>query len=304
VNCRGADLADDHARRVVAEDGRLDRRRACRDGQRERRDDRVARAGNIEHFLRDGGNVKRLLPALAEQQAEIAERDEQHGGAQLVQEEAGGLHQIFVLEWIRVARVVRQAGEFKSFLAVRRDERERGEIQVMHRFRIEAQPDAALAAERLHSVEQRLGHDALAVIADDDGVRTRQRCFDHGQESLRVGGAEVAGRFAVHAHELLLMRDDARLDTGVPALDGDQAGAADMVQRELDAQLPLRLVTAHRAEQFGGRAERRKIAGDVGRAAGHKAFSLEFHHRHGCFRRNARDASPEKLIEHHVADDE
>ena len=169
-----ADFADDDARRVIRKNRRFERRRARRNRQRERGDDRVARAGNVEHFLRDGRDVKRLLPALAEQHAQFAERDQQHRRAQFVEQSFRDEHEIFVGQRIRVARFVRQIRQFKSFLAVRRDERKAGQIQMMHRLGVEAQPDAARAAERFDFIEQRLRHDALAVIADNDGGGLRE----------------------------------------------------------------------------------------------------------------------------------
>ena len=42
---------------------------------------------------------------------------------------------------------------------------------MMNRFGVEAQPDATGAAEQLDFIEQRLGDDAFAIIANDHGVR-------------------------------------------------------------------------------------------------------------------------------------
>ena len=69
-------------------------------------------------------------------------------------------------------------------------------------------------------------------------------------------------------------------------------------------QLPAGIVVANRAEQFRRTFERDQVARDIGRAAGHEAFALKIHHRHRRFRRNARHAAPDELVEHHVADDE
>src|SRR5580704_11862938 len=79
------------------------------------------------------------------------------------------LHQVLVSQGIAVARGVRQTSEFKSFLAVRSDERQIAEVEMMHRLGIEAQPDAVLVAESLYLVEQRLGDDALAIITHNHG---------------------------------------------------------------------------------------------------------------------------------------
>ena len=117
---------------------------------------------------------------------------------------------------ICVARVVRQIRQFKRLLAVRRDERKAIQIQVMHRLGIEAQPNAALAAERLDLVQQRLRDDALAVIADDDRVGLCQLRFHFREQAAGQLRVQSVARFAVNADDLLLVRDDAGLDAGVP----------------------------------------------------------------------------------------
>ena len=101
--------------------------------------------------------------------------------AQFVQQAFRDEHQIFVRERIRIFGFVRQIREFKRFLAVRRDERKVAQIQMMHRLRVEAQPHAALAAERFDFVQQRLRDDAFAVIADDDGVGLDEFRFEFRQ---------------------------------------------------------------------------------------------------------------------------
>ena len=64
------------------------------------------------------------------------------------------------------------------------------------------------------------------------------------------------------------------------------------------------IVVANGAEKFRRRLQRNEIARDVGRAAGHETFAVKIHDRHRRFRRNARYAAPDELVEHHVADDE
>jgi hypothetical protein len=101
------------------------------------------------------------LPALAEQHAEFAQRDQQHRRAQFVEQAFRNQHEIFVRERIRISRFVRQIRQFKGLLAIRRDEREAAQIQMMRRLGVETEPDAARAAERFDFVEQRLRDDPL-----------------------------------------------------------------------------------------------------------------------------------------------
>ena len=82
----------------------------------------------------------------------------------------------------------------------------------------------------------------------------------------------------------------------------DQAAATDALFGQQPAELPGCKVASHGAEKRGVHAERGKIASHVGGAAGHEALALEIQHRDRRFGRDARHATPDELIEHHVAD--
>ena len=115
--------------------------------------------------------MKRFLAALTEQHAEFAQRDKQNGGADFVQQPFGGSQQVFVSERISVTCIVGKIGEFKRLFAIRSDERQTAEIEMVHGLGIKAQPHAVVAAEFFDFVQQRLRHDALAVIAHDHRAR-------------------------------------------------------------------------------------------------------------------------------------
>ena len=114
---------------------------------------------------------------------------------------------------------------------------------------------------------------------------------------------ETVARFAVNADELLLVGDDAGFDARVPRGMGDQPAATDFLSSQKFFQPAAGVVIADHTKNFRGHAQRGQIAGDVGRAAGHETFALEFNNRHGRFGRNARDVAPNELVEHHVAED-
>src|ERR1700744_2783928 len=92
----GAAFADNDSGGMIGQDGGFHRRSPGSDGQGKRGDDSIARAGYIEHFLGDGGDVKRFLAALAKQHAQFAERDQKHGGAQFVEQTFRDEHQVFI----------------------------------------------------------------------------------------------------------------------------------------------------------------------------------------------------------------
>ena len=115
---------------------------------------------------------------------------------------------------------------------------------------------------------------------------------------------ESIARFAVNADDLLFVSDDAGFDTGGPRWRRDQSTTANVVLIQELLELLGREVLADDAEQFRGHIESRQVAGHVGRAAGHKTFAPEIHHRHGGFGRDARHTAPNKVIEHDVADNQ
>ena len=289
---------------MVGEDGGLDRRRASRDGGGEGGDDGVARAGHVEDFLRDGRDVERLFVAAAEEQSLLAQRDQEQRGREVAEDLLRDAHESGVFQRVLGAFVVGHTGQLEGFLAVRREQRQAGDVDLVDRLRIEADPDAARFGQRLQFVQQRLGDDAFAVVADDDGVGLGQRGLDGGEQAGCFLEREVGAGLAVEPDDLLLLRDDARLDRGVAAGDGEEALGTDGLFGEKLAELVRGLVFAHGAEEFHRRLQLGEIAGHVGRTAGHVALALEIDDGHGRFGRNARDASPDELVQHHVADDE
>ena len=65
-----------------------------------------------------------------------------------------------------------------------------------------------------------------------------------------------------------------------------------------------RVVAADEPDERHAAAERRHVAGDVGRAAEPVFVARESDDRHGRFRRDAIDVAEQKVIQHHVADDD
>src|SRR6185369_8690935 len=64
------------------------------------------------------------------------------------------------------------------------------------------------------------------------------------------------------------------------------------------------IVVADDRQQRGVRAERRRVAGDVGSAAEAVFLALDLDHRHWRLRRNPADVAEPVTVEHHVADDQ
>ena len=65
----------------------------------------------------------------------------------------------------------------------------------------------------------------------------RQFDFEFGQQTAGQFSVQAVARFAVNAHDLLLVRHDARLDARVPRGIFHQAGAADVLFAQKFQQL-------------------------------------------------------------------
>ena len=116
--CRRPDFADHNTGRVIGKNGRFERGGPSRDCKGERRNHGVTRAGYIEYFLCHRGNVIRRLAALAEQHAQFAERDEQDRWTRMLKQPVHDEPEIFILQRIGLAGVIRQFRQFKRLLAV------------------------------------------------------------------------------------------------------------------------------------------------------------------------------------------
>ena len=125
----------------------------------------------------------------------------------------------------------------------------------MHRFGVEAQPDAARLAKLLQLVEQALCDDALAVVADDEGVSLGETRLERGEQTLSGGGVQFAARFSIDAHDLLLAGDNAGLDAGVASRESDESRALNLLFCQQRAQLIRGGVGADDTEELAGRAK-------------------------------------------------
>ena len=115
--------------------------------------------------------------------------------------------------------------------------------------------------------------------------------------------ASGAGRFPIGAHDLLVVRDDARLARRRPVVEREHRptyrqsiSSSSSRTRSPSASLPTppTNVTA--------RAERAQVVGDVARAAERERVIVHRDDRHRRLGRDARDAAPDPLVDHHVAD--
>src|SRR2546430_7798554 len=162
-----------------------------------------------------------------------------------------------------------KAGQFEGFFAVGSDQGKAGQVQMMDGFGINAQPDAALMTKVAKGIEERLGNDAFAIIADDHGLSGEDAGFGGGEQTARGWTIEVVTGFPVEADNLLLMGDNAGFNAGGPVSMREHATAIDVMLGEQVFEPFARFVATGDAKEFSGRAEDGKISGDVGSAPGH-----------------------------------
>src|SRR4051812_9248027 len=87
---------------------------------------------------------------------------------------------------------------------------------MMHRLGIHAQPNTSLVTEMPERIDQCLADHPFAVIANDDRLRRKNARFSRSQQTSRRRAVKFGARFAIHSHELLLMRHDPSLDARRP----------------------------------------------------------------------------------------
>ncbi len=81
-----------------------------------------ARTRDVKHFLGNGGNMERLPVAFAEEHTRFAQGNQQQGRAQFVEQAFAHPEEVAIPQRIRMACVIGDRREFKSFLPIRCDQ--------------------------------------------------------------------------------------------------------------------------------------------------------------------------------------
>ena len=81
-------------------------------------------------------------------------------------------------------------------------------------FRLYHRGDALAAAFVEDALGEGVGDDSFVVIGDDQRMEAGQAGFDGANQGLLDGGRERVAMLAIDAHDLLMARDDARLERG------------------------------------------------------------------------------------------
>ena len=117
----------------------------------------------------------------------------------------------------------------------------------------------------------------------------------------RGRGAQL---FPIHANDLLIARDDARLHDRSETCILDRRCGIDLLFGQKLTKLTAAAVGTEHADNGDFANESAKIPRNIRRAAGIKALAGNFDDWHRRLRRNTADLAPDEFIQHKIADDE
>ena len=146
---------------------------------------------------------------------------------------------------------------------------------------------------------------AFQIVRHEQRLRAAAEPVDLRDDGALDLAAGVRVALVVDARDLLVaFGDDPHLLGGRPRAVCHEPVRADAGRRQLRAQRIRRGVDADDPHQRRASAERRDVVRDVRRAAQPHVLRLEADDGDRRLRRNARHASDDEAIEHHVADHE
>src|SRR6185503_2413251 len=129
---------------------------------------------------------------------------------------------------------------------------------MVHRLGIQTQPYAPVAAEVFQLLQQARRHNAFSIITHDEGIGAGQTPRDFLQQPARAGILQFIAHLPIHAHYLLLVRDNPGFDAGGTGRVDDQPLTAHALVDKQLAQATRGIILAnHRNEiRLGPKAER------------------------------------------------
>ncbi len=122
-------------------------------------------------------------------------------------------------------------------------------------------------------------------------------------QALGDGGGGRSGCFFIDADHLLVLRQNAGFQRGAPCGVGNRFHRQSCLLRQAAEQRGVGIIAAQ-AKKRRAAAIGHEMEGHIGRPAQRMALAGRQHHRHRCFRRDARHMPVDIAINDHVADDE
>ena len=155
-----------------------------------------------------------------------------------------------------------------------------------------------------NAVLEALTEKTFSVVFEDHPIHGRHQLRHefHGAVCHLRDGAAVF--FAVHAHNLLLPRNDSRFDDGRDLSGRHQrAGLDSLVAKKPPELRRKRILPDHAAKENTG-TKRAEIPCHIRGPSRIGRLSLHLHDRHRGLGGDAGDAAPDKLVQHDVANNQ
>jgi len=143
-----------------------------------------------------------------------------------------------------------------------------------------------------------------SVVGHDEHVVPRVLTQDEVPDAPHARAVGPGPGLAIEPHDLLVMRDDARLLRRRPRARDDDSGRVRAARAQRRDEPVAGGIPPDDAAHCGAAAERRDVAHHVPRAARPRVLIGDLDDGHRRFRRDAPHGAPDELVEHQVADDE
>ena len=256
----GALLADGDAGGQVGEHGGVGQRRAGAQRHRERRDQRVAGAGDIGHLAGPRRQMQRRAAAAHQGQAPGRPGHQHRLAAGGIQRGAAGAIGLGVMLGV-------DAGGQPHLMLVRRQDGGAAIGREIGPFRIGDHQAVARRGARQHGGQHRVAQHALGIVGQHDDIGPVERRCEPLQHRRGGRSGQRFGGFFVEPQKLMRSGHEPGLGGGRPP-GGDDKLAGDAVGRLHQAgHLGAGRIVADHADQHRLAAERRDIQCHVRRAA-------------------------------------
>src|SRR5574341_12391 len=291
-----SDFPHHNASRMVGDDSRFPQRGARCQGQAKRSDDGISGAGNVVDLLRRGRDVSD--PPILKERHTLLSSGHQHGARpELLLQRAPHLKQMPIITRGNTGeggRLVMVRGHHRRALV---------QVQVMDLW-INNNDLSLPSSKRENPLSDPFTDHSLRVVRDDHAIY-HTKVFHHKREQpLRCVLREVHATLSVESDDLLTARHHPSLDRrGSRPVHHDPIALDPSGLELIHQSLPWRIV-ADDTHQDRRAAQRSNIRRNVPGATQSNALALHLHHWNRGLRRKTRNAPPDILVRHDVADDE
>src|SRR5580692_7188831 len=152
-----------------------------------------------------------------------------------------------------------------------------------------------------NAVRKIVRNQSLVIVGKHQRIQTLQRIKQGTEQLLFRLQTQRLPPLLIHAHDLLMPCDDARLHGGHPLGIRNHSLFNNASRPQTLPQGPSSLVGSNRPKHLDPRPQRRQIRRHIPCPAQTLALRNKIHHRHCRFRRKPRSRSPQIPVQHQIA---